>query len=418
MSSPNPFPVTIVNNSGSSEEIHITIKGINPFPAGNKKQQFYNATSKTWSDNATAMKLSGFTGGVLNMPNIDSGIVYLSFGSALKFENRISPPNIGNPSDPSFNVIYDKFEISFLPTDGFPYIDITNVDFFCVPLQLQEKLPNGTTNGPKGFSTSRKEIFKSFSDGLKGNWAKIIQTPKDKDTGENKDTIRIIAPNKALVSNDVLDNDFDASSFQNYIGAVWDYYAEGKGKSIEVDMSEIAKANPGYEGVVFEGKVKNGKFVFSEKNPSGTAKPSISFDKPSGSNQIKGSVFGCANLFAAPNNTPQSVPAKNLGAAFNVGILAHPDIKDNTLFLMPPATKTQDKNWKTYKGENVFYTNTMKLADGSTLNCYNVYSKYIHENAIDSDDYGFAFDDVTQSDSTLADQNATAAIVTIQNINL
>ena len=357
------------------------------------------------------MKLSDFTDGIINMPNIDSGIVYLSFGSALKFTSRISPPNIGNPSDPSFNVIYDKFEISFLPRDGFPYIDITNVDFFCVPLQLQEKLPDGTTNGPKGFATSRQAIFKSFKDGLTGNWAKIIQTPE----GENEKTIRIIAPNKALVDlPGVIDNNFDATSFQAYIDAVWDFYAKGKGKSIEVNMSEIAKFNPGYQDVIFEGVVDGGKFVFSEKGGTGKL-PSISFVKPEGSSQIKGSVLGCADLFAAPNNTPQSVPAKNLGAAFNVGILAHPNIKDDVLSLMPSAVN-KDKNWLSYGCD--FYTNTMTLKDGSTLGCYNVYSKYIHENAIDSDDYGFAFDDVTESDSTLAANDAIGAIVTIQNINL
>ncbi|WP_430408981.1 beta-1,3-glucanase family protein [Kordia sp.] len=411
MSSPNPFPITIVNNSGSDEEIYITIKGMNASIAENKKQQFYDITSKAWSNTAIAVKLSDLTDGIIHMPNIDSGIVYLSFGSALKFADDISPPNIGNPLDPSFNVIYDKFEISFLPKDGFPFIDITNVDFFCVPLQLQEKLPNGTTNGPKGFAKSRQEIFKSFKDGLDGHWTKIRQKP------EGKDVIRIIAPNKALVNlPDVIDNNFDASSFQNYVDAVWEYYAEGKGKSVQVDMSEIAEFNPGYQDVIFEGIVTGGKFVFSEKGGSGKL-PSISFEKPTGSNQIKGSVFGCENLFAAPNKTPQSVPAKNLGAAFNVGILAHPSIKDAVLYLMPPTTRTQDKNWKTYKKENVFYTNTMKLEDGSILDCYNVYSKYIHENAIDSDDYAFAFDDVTQSDSTLSDRNATGAIVTIQKIN-
>ncbi|WP_298511422.1 beta-1,3-glucanase family protein [uncultured Kordia sp.] len=410
MSSPNPFPITIVNNSGSSEDVHVTIKGMNASIKGNKKQQFYNPTTKDWSDNATSINIGTSKESVINIPNINSGIVYLSFGAALKFADRISPPNVGNPSDPSFNVIYDKFEISFLPTDGFPFIDITNVDFFCVPLQLQEKLSDGSTNGPKGFSKSRKDVFSSFSAGMKDNWAKIIQNP-------NKEGIlRIIAPNKALVSNNVMDNDFDASSFQSYVDAVWEYYAEGKGKSIQVDMSEIAKFNPGYQDVVFEGVVSGGKFVFSEKDGSGKL-PKITFTKPSGSNQIKGSVFGCEDLFAAPNNTPQSVPAKNLGAAFNVGLLAHPSITDPVLYLMPPTTKTQSKNWKTYKDEKVFYTNTMTLKDGSTLDCYNVYSKYIHENAIDSDDYGFAFDDVTQSDSTLADKNATGAIVTIQKID-
>lgn len=408
MSSPNPFPITIVNNSGSQEDIHVTIKGMNAAISGNKKQQFYNPTTKVWSDNATSIILGKSKENVINIPNIDSGIVYLSFGEALKFADRISPPNIGNPSDPSFNVIYDKFEISFLPTDGFPFIDITNVDFFCVPLQLQEKLPNGTTNGPKGFSKSRQEVFSSFSGGLKGHWANIIQNPND------KGILRIIAPNKALVSNDVMDNDFDASSFQSYVDAVWEYYAEGKGKSIQVDMSEIAKFNPGYQDVIFEGVVSNGKFVFSQKGGSGKL-PKITFTKPSGSAQIKGSVFGCADLFAAPNNTPQSVPAKNLGAAFNVGLLAHPNITDPVLFLMPATTNTQKMNWTSYRDD--FYTNTMELADKSTLDCYNVYSKFIHENAIDHEDYGFAFDDVTHSDSTLADRNATGAIVTIQKIN-
>jgi hypothetical protein len=409
MSSPNPFPITIVNNSGSPEEIFITIKGMNASIANNTKQQFYNPTTKTWSDTAVAVKLSAFTGGIINMPNIDSGIVYLSFEEALKFADRISPPNIGNPSDPSFNVIYDKFEISFLPRDGFPFIDITNVDFFSVPLQLQEKLPNGTTNGPKGFSKDRKEIFKSFSDGLVGNWKKIIQNPKD------KGILRIIAPNKALVSNPTIDNDFDAASFQSYVDAVWEYYAAEKGKSVQVDMSEIAKFNTGYKDVIFEGVVTGSKFVFSEKGGSGKL-PSISFVKPSGSSQIKGSILGCADLFAAPNNTPQSVPAKNLGAAFNVGILAHPSITDTILTLMSPTStiSPNGKNWTSYKGD--FYTNTMKLADGSMLDCYNVYSKFIHANAIDNDDYGFAFDDVTQSDSTLADKNAIGAIVTIQSI--
>ncbi|WP_046758759.1 beta-1,3-glucanase family protein [Kordia jejudonensis] len=416
MSSPNPFPITIVNNSGSKSDVHITIKGMNAAIANNKNQQFYNLTTKTWSQEAVSLNIGTAKETVIDIPSIESGIVYLSFGSALEFANRISPPNIGNPSDPSFNVVYDKFEISFLPSDGFPYIDITNVDFFCVPLQLQEKLPNGTTNGPKGFATSRKAIFKSFSDGLTGHWEKIIQTPIDKETGKPKETIRIIAPNKALVSNDVLDNDFDASSFQNYIDAVWDFYAEGKGKSVAVDMSEIAAFNPGYENVVFEGIVKDGEFVFSEKGGSGSL-PSISFAKPSGNSQIKGSVFGCEDVFAAPNKTPRSVPAKNLGAAFNVGILAHPNIEGNTLFLMPPTTKTQkEKNWTTYRCD--YYTNTMTLKDGTVLDCFNVYSKCIHENAIDSDDYGFAFDDVTQSDSTLADKDAIAAIVTIQNIEL
>ncbi|AXG71750.1 glucan endo-1,3-beta-glucosidase [Kordia sp. SMS9] len=425
--SPVPFPVTIVNNSASLKDVFIIIKGIDASIPNNKKQQFYDLANKKWGNSAVAVKLSSLPsstspkGNIINMPHINSGIVYLSFGKAITFSGLV-PPDFANPSNPNFNITYDKFEISFLPTDGFPYIDITNVDFFCVPLQLEETLSNGTKNGPKGFSVDQATVFTSFSSNLKANnWSAIIQEIKNTTT-QKFEVLRVIAPNKALVEQPPVSHKFDASLFQHYVDHVWDYYKSGSGKSIKVDMSEISKANPKYKNVVFEGVVSNGKFVFSGKDAQGNPLPAISFVKPVGSDLIKDSIFGCANLFAAPNNTPTSVPAKNLGAAFNVGILAHKSIPDAVLSLMPPTStlSPNGKNWTSYKSN--FYNNTIQIPDPANpakkidIECYNVYAGVIHANAIHRDDYAFAFDDVTQSDSTLANKNATGAIVTIQKL--
>lgn len=424
--SPVPFPVKIANNSGSLKDVYIIVKGMDASIPNNTKQQFYDLVNKKWVDSVVSTKLSSLpaskypTGNIVNIPYIESGIVYLSFDKPLQF-NKISPPDFANPSNPSFDTIYDKFEISFLPKDGFPYIDITNVDFFCIPLQLEMMLSNATTIGPKGFKKSQKKVFKIFSNGLtNNNWEEIKQEVTTA-AGKTK-MLRVVAPNKALVQQPPKTHNFEASDFQHYVDYVWQYYGQGNGKSVKVDMSEIAQNNPGYDNVVFEGMVINGKFTFSGKNAQGIALPSIEFDKPVGSDSIKRSIFGCADLFDAPNNTPQSVPAKNLGAAFNVGILAHPKITATTLYLMPPTTKLspKGKNWKTYK--SYFYTNTKIINLNTTpptykiIDCYNVYAAIIHENAINGDDYAFAFDDVTQSDSTLANKNAAKAVVTIQKL--
>jgi hypothetical protein len=424
--SPVPFPVKIVNNSGSKKEVYIIVKGMDGSITNNNKQQFYDLANKKWVNSVVSTKLSSLpaskypTGNIVYLPYIESGIVYFSFDKSLQF-NNISPPDFANPSNPSFDTIYDKFEISFLKTDGFPYIDITNVDFFCVPLQLEMMLANGTIIGPKGFKKSQKKVFAAFTNGLtNNNWEEIKQEVTTS-TGKTK-TLRVAAPNKALVQQPPKTHNFEASDFQHYVDYVWQYYDQSNGKSIKVDMSEIASANPAYDNVVFEGMVINGKFTFSGKNAQGNSLPSIEFDKPVGSDLIKNSIFGCANLFEAPNNTPKSVPAKNLGAAFNVGILAHPKIKDATLYLMPPITKLspKGKNWTTYK--SYFYTNTKVISLNTNpvtykvIDCYNVYAAIIHENAINGDDYAFAFDDVTLSDSTLANKNAAKAVVTIQKL--
>jgi len=409
----NTFPVKIIDNSGlnSDTPIFLYVTGINSTVPNNTTQQFFDLQNGTWQDTQVSSKLSDLPkdndgNPVLNTPFIDSGIIFISINTELQF-NGTSPPDFSNPSNPNYTTLFDKFEITFLQSQGFPFIDTTNVDFFCLPFSLQETLSDETMTDIVGFTMTKEDLFNQFTTQLTGTqWPTLIQ----KDGSNN--IIRVVAPNKALVP----PNDFDATFFQVYIDKVWDYYGRS-GNTLTVDMTEIEQWNPGYN-VLFTGRVptdpndpNNGLFTFSGTSSSGTALPDITFQKPTG-DQIKTSVFGCADLFDAPNKTPRSVPAKNLGAAFNVGVLA---LQPGNLNLTSPNSQLAPNGWANLKPD--FYKQTMGALDGGFIDCFNLYSHILHENAEGGRVYGFAYDDVTGSDSTLANNQAVNAILTIQNLS-
>ncbi len=401
------FPVIIQNNSGyDPEDIYITAIGINNInPMG---QQFYNFLSQKWQNKECSNCLKNFRqdngNHVLDLPYIESGIVFISMEKPLVFNvspNGISQPDFSNPdikANPSFYTIYDKFEITYLEKDGFPYINTTNVDFYCLSLSLQETLEGGKRTKLVGFTKSRQEVLDKFTSQLVKIWATLIQNDN------MKRIVRVVAPNKAVVDMPSCHNNFDAKFFQFYIDAVWDFYSQ-PGNTVTVDMTEIATWNPDYNNVLFTGRVVENQFVFSGKSSSGASLPDIAFEKPGGSDCIKMSVFGCAGLFNAPNQTPRSVPAKNLGAAFNVGLLAHPKY--------PGKLNLTPEGWSQYKSD--FYNHTMNTNDGE-VDCYNLYAGILHSNSEGGSVYGFAYADVTQSDSTLSEKDAKNAIVTIGRI--
>lgn len=411
----NTFPIKIRNNSGvDSTLIFLSVTGIDDSIAKNTKQQFFNpaavAGDNPWQDGACSVKLfdlphDGDGDAVLTLPFINSGIVFLSINEALTF-NGTSMPDFSNPSNPSYNTLFDKFEISFLQKDGHPFINTTNVDFFSLPFSLQETLADGTKTAVRNFTKSRKEILDQFTSSFgTGEWSKLILKNGDS-------VLRVVAPNKALVP----PNNFDAGFFQAYVDRVWDFYGK-QGNTLTVDMTEVG-TNALFTGsVITEANSPDAnKFVFSSAGNS----TKVAIEKP-GAEQIKGSVFGCADLFDAPNGTARSVPAKNLGAAFNVGILAQ---QSGNLNLTPPSSSLAPKGWKDQRQN--FYRQTMTVGQGGSANeivCYNLYSKVLHANAeggtpgnFDGLVYGFAFDDVTGSDPTLSAPNAINAIVTIQNL--
>ncbi len=418
------FPVVIQNLSGlnlSQHKIYVTVVGQNNSISPEPPQQFYDVVSKKWYNNQSSyranqltdlLKTSGSNAGqyVLDIPFIDSGRVYLSIDQPLVF-NGISPPSVSNPSGKSFPTKFDFFELTYLKSQAYPFINTTNVDYYGGSLSLQETLVKGTTK-TVGFTNSRLVVLDRLVNQLQanGNWQQLIQ----QDSAGN--IIRVVSPQQAIVNNPPLTQNFDASFYLNYIDKVWRYYAQ-PGHTLTVDMTEIAKWNPGYSKVLFKGRVINDQFVFSSTtsiNPV-TKKPfaTIVTNRPMTSDQVKNSVFGVSDLFDTPNQTPRSVVNKNLGAAFNLGILADPQYPGN-LNLTPPtsAVVPAQDGWQKYVNE--FYKQKILTSGGVTIPAYNVYSGALQSVAAGGFVYGFPYSDVVDKDPTLSDKNAVSATVTIQ----
>ncbi len=151
---------------------------------------------------------------------------------------------------------------------------------------------------------------------------------------------------------------FDANYFAGYVDEVWSHYQSAT-------MTVTAGTN------TFTGQVSGGRFVFS-----GGVRP---FDRPSTRD-----VVYCDGALAAPNDGVTGPVAAALGAGFNRGVLTD--------------------------------TGAQPVADAGTYyrrGVTNHYSRVMHENTVDGDAYGFAFDDVCEHAPYVEDPSPTSITVTI-----
>jgi hypothetical protein len=167
------------------------------------------------------------------------------------------------------------------------------------------------------------------------------------------DDLRVIAPGHGLDA-----GRFAADYFAGWIDEVWDHYRSNT-------MTVTAGAS------TFTGSVQGDQFVFS-----GGVR---AFSKPS----TRDVVF-CDGALAAPNDGVTGPVAATLGAGFNRGVLtdtgAQP-VADAGSYYRRPVT--------------------------------NHYSRVMHENTVDGDAYGFAFDDVCEHAPYIEDPAPTSITVTI-----
>ncbi|HEY7592388.1 MAG TPA: beta-1,3-glucanase family protein [Actinophytocola sp.] len=165
--------------------------------------------------------------------------------------------------------------------------------------------------------------------------------------------LRVISPGHGIDA-----GRFAADYLAGYVDEVWAHYAANT-------MTVTAGAN------TFTGQVSGGQFVFS-----GGVRP---FSKPS----TRDVVF-CDGALAAPNDGVTGPVAAALGAGFNRGVLT-------------------DTGAQPVAGAGTYYRR------GAT----NHYSRVMHENTVDGDAYGFAFDDVCEHASYIEDPAPTSMTVTI-----
>ncbi|MGH3761501.1 beta-1,3-glucanase family protein [Actinophytocola sp.] len=165
--------------------------------------------------------------------------------------------------------------------------------------------------------------------------------------------LRVIAPGHGLDA-----GRFAADYFAAHVDQVWEHYRSNT-------MTVTAGAN------AFTGQVSGDRFVFS-----GGVR---AFAKPSTRD-----VLFCDGALSAPNDGVTGPVAAALGAGFNRGVLTD--------------------------------TTEQPLADAGQYyrdDVTNHYSRIMHENTVDGDAYGFAFDDVCEHASYIEDPAPTSMTVTI-----
>jgi Beta-1,3-glucanase/RTX calcium-binding nonapeptide repeat (4 copies) len=419
----NTFPIIIQNNSGldlAKHKIYVNVVGINnSSPNG---QQFYDLKKNAWyskqdfdlkskayytANLLTDLKqVSGAASKyVVDMPYIKSGIVYLSIDKPLVFNGTSSPSISTTAQNLSFQTNFSFFEVTYLKSQGYPYIDTSNVDSFDMSFSIKETLANGKTTSTLGFTDSRLVILDQLINQLQGNgsWQQLIQ----QDHAGN--VIRVVSPQKANNPSPTppLTQNFDASFYAAYIDKVWEFYKH-PAHSLTVSMAEL-----GYANVTYVGKVNsnNQLYFYNVHNP---AQQFVAVTrKPKTSSEIKNSIFGISDLLPTPNKTRTSIANKNLGAAFNLGLLADPQYPNLDLTPASVDPKTgKKKGWAKYADQ--FYKQTFTTSEGETIAAYNVYAGAL-QNASVGGIYGFPYADVLNQSSTVAAPNAQSATVALQH---
>jgi hypothetical protein len=186
-------------------------------------------------------KLSAINPEDLNVDNIYSGRVYISYNNPLPTDN----PGYINPADPDVaNIRYDWAEITYNPGDASSCANLTSVDQLGIPLSLKNK---------KGETRGYKKSFKNIISELK-----ILPVNPDAQSPfmgslDDGSFIRVLSPLKSPKS---------YTFFNQYMKKL-----EGKTITIKDVYSGITDPNhkPGTM-LDYTGTVQNGGIIFHSNN--------------------------------------------------------------------------------------------------------------------------------------------------------
>jgi hypothetical protein len=345
----NLLPVTVTNNTGRSDAVHLYVLGVN-LTTGKLGHVDAAGTFTNWTGGqqvpvaAPDVSIPGPANGAsttIKLPKNLSGRLYLSFGKKLDF--RLSTDGLVQPApwagaDPNKDILFDWSEFTF--NDSGLFLNSSQVDMFAVPHTVSVQGGDGvTTKTGELRAGGRQRVI----DGVKAQpgFEKTVYTRAD------GTVLRVLAPGKAADG-----GLFSATYLDPYITSAWNAYA---GKTLTV-VPFSDQPNTRYSGRT-AGNVMN----FTDA----TGRTVASFTKPSTAN-----VWGCDGALGAPNDLVVGPIARTLCAALHRSTLG-------TLDTQPSGTAADF-----YKGA---------LTDH--------YSRIIHEQMIDGKAYGFAFDDVQNQES-------------------
>ncbi|MEU4688107.1 beta-1,3-glucanase family protein [Actinoplanes sp. NPDC023714] len=353
------LPVTIKNESGRNEDVHVYVLGTN-LTTGKLGYADRAGKFTAWTGGgavpvpAPDVAIAGPGNGgstTIQIPENLSGRIYFSFGDKLDF--RLTTDGLVQPApwaggDPNHDILFDWSE--FTLNDSGLWLNSSQVDMFAVPHVVSVTGAAGRTIRTGEVKTNGRQ---KVIDAIKADpaFAKSVVTRAD------GTVLRVLAPGKAadagLMSPTYLDS---------YIASAWSSYAS---KTLTV----VPFADQ--PGVKFSGRTNGDVLSFTDT----TGKTVASFTKPSTAN-----VWGCDGALGAPNDQVVGPIARTLCAALQRTTLGRLDTQ--------PSGTAADF----YQGDPA-----------------NVYAREIHRNMVDGKAYAFAFDDVQNQESLVHDGDPQAA---------
>ncbi|SDF82638.1 Beta-1,3-glucanase [Lentzea fradiae] len=359
---PSQLPLTITNNSGRSEAVHLYITGVYNGRLGyvNESGQFTPWTGGTNPPSpAPDFSIPGPANGTsktVQIPlNLGGGRIYLAFRDKLKF--GLVPGGLVQPApwaggDPNRDVLFDWSELTF--DNGGLWLNSSQVDMFAVPHSVEVTSQSGATKkAGELVANGRNQVFDQLEQ-AGGDWAKLIYTRSD------GTRLRALNPSKGLD-----EGLFSGTYFQDYVSSVWSTY-ENTPLTVVPYQSEPDRK--------YTGRVSGGVMRFT--NAAGEQVGE--FQQPSTRD-----VLNCDGKLFAPNDEVGAI-ARSLCAALHRSTLG---------FLHTQPTYDASE----------FYTRATA----------NHFSRIVHANMADGRAYGFAFDDVGGFESLVHEPNPRSAKITL-----
>lgn len=289
---------------------------------------------------AISLGASGTTTTV-TIPHLAGARLWFSRGATLSFYLNPGPalvePSSSNPSDANYNIYWDFCEFTWNSAELF--VNISMVDFFCLPIALALENTSGTTQTVEGLPSGALDTVCSAlktqhnTDGA--GWDQLIITTG----GAN---LRAVSPNTGITLNSSLFGTY----FDSYVDQVWSKYTS---ETLTVDTQASAGS--------LTATVSNGTLNFS----SG----SITYAQPTSAAIFSNS----SGSFAVSGDSTKDAITARLAAAFN----------RSTLLI--------DTNQPDGEVVSKYYSNSIT----------NHYARICHATALDGRGYAFPYDDVGPS---------------------
>ena len=293
------------------------------------------------------------------MPDIESGRMYLSYGSPVYVTINqgadgnmgFAGPDLNNASDPNADVLFEFIE--FTITNKEYWGNTSRVDFYSFPMATRLIGEGGWNNFPGdadvydktvGDLGTRAEMFAAFKNEVPAAFQTLLT---DK---------RIMAPCKLTFNEGKQYSNY----FDNYINKFWSKYST---------QDLVFSCDAG----TFRGRVHGDTMVFTKDGVGGT----YTIYKPTTQDVLEGK----GNM--ARGNSTELVIEAQLCAAFNRGVATEPENYDN---------------------ESAYYKNSNS----------NFYSGFFHNHSFDRLAYGFCYDDVNDHSTLLHYTNPTGLIIDLK----